>query len=104
MLLTLLFSTILLPLAAGLTCIDDCREVKCTPPTNCKAGLVPDPCNCCELCAKVEGETCGGRWNLEGTCADGLKCVVADDDDPDIGYCRKREGNFNLVFNYNLFY
>lgn len=38
-------------------------------------GLVKDPCRCCDVCAKVMGELCGGPWNYLGKCDKGLKCL-----------------------------
>ena len=32
-------------------------------------------CGCCLICAKVEGEYCGGVWRRLGTCDKGLKCI-----------------------------
>ena len=40
----------------------------------CNGGIVDDACHCCKTCAKVEGETCGGLWALEGKCDQGLFC------------------------------
>ncbi|XP_057314575.1 uncharacterized protein LOC130655793 isoform X1 [Hydractinia symbiolongicarpus] len=37
-------------------------------------GLVKDVCNCCYVCAKVKGETCGGPFQIAGKCAKGLTC------------------------------
>ena len=38
-------------------------------------GLVKGVCHCCYVCAKVEGEICGGPWNFVGKCDKGLTCV-----------------------------
>ena len=49
----------------------------CEPliPDNCPSGqLAKDVCECCDVCAKAEGEECGGVWSLSGTCADYLFC------------------------------
>ena len=37
-----------------------------------------DACRCCEVCAKVKGEICGGPWNYLGKCDKGLKCLPQD--------------------------
>jgi len=54
--------------------------VDCTscvrPPHPCQ--LVKDACGCCDVCARTEGEECGGLWNIAGICADGLTCVNPD--------------------------
>lgn len=64
--------------AEGLSCY--CRSSDCSEGAierikrRCKGGIVADVCHCCVTCAKVEGETCGGMWDLEGTCDQGLDC------------------------------
>jgi len=60
--------------AYGLDCHPECDLTKCRTPVNCKGGFVKDICNCCPACAKVEGNTCGGLWNMHGFCDKGLKC------------------------------
>ncbi|KAK6619060.1 hypothetical protein RUM44_003442 [Polyplax serrata] len=40
-------------------------------------GTVWDPCKCCRVCARIDGEPCGGPHGFYGTCADGLDCIVA---------------------------
>uniref|UniRef100_A0A1B6JIN0 IGFBP N-terminal domain-containing protein n=1 Tax=Homalodisca liturata TaxID=320908 RepID=A0A1B6JIN0_9HEMI len=42
------------------------------------AGTVWDPCGCCKVCARTEGEPCGGPYGFYGSCAAGLQCVVTD--------------------------
>ena len=59
----------------ALSCIS-CDKANCAEPFNCKAGLVKGLCGCCEVCAKVENERCGGPWYIHGKCANGLKCVT----------------------------
>ena len=68
-------------------------------PKCCSTGeLVPDVCGCCKICAKGEGEECGGIWNLEGICATGFYCKQIHDDDDRPGRCvAKNEYNFNLT-------
>ncbi|XP_078379710.1 cysteine-rich motor neuron 1 protein-like isoform X2 [Oculina patagonica] len=63
--------------AVSLSCIP-CSWVRCTAPVDCKGGLVKSICGCCSVCAKVEGEGCGGQWQTLGRCDSGLKCVVRD--------------------------
>ena len=55
-----------------------CSPKLCPKPKNCKGGTVMDFCNCCLVCAKVEGELCGGKWMIEGTCDAKLTCVPRD--------------------------
>ena len=42
-------------------------------------GTTTDACGCCTVCAKVEGEKCGGPWNIAGVCDKGLICVPQSD-------------------------
>ncbi|CAH1796485.1 unnamed protein product [Owenia fusiformis] len=55
-----------------------CEKIHCTPrrpsKLRCKGGITRGICNCCPVCAKVEGETCGGEWNYLGKCDRGLQC------------------------------
>lgn len=62
--------------AQSLSCfcrISTCKDLNLLK-EQCKGGLVDDVCHCCKMCAKVEGETCGGLWGFEGTCDQGLIC------------------------------
>ncbi|XP_019644619.1 PREDICTED: thyroglobulin-like [Branchiostoma belcheri] len=67
----------------GLSCVCDYDNLAqfCGPaPTNCPAGTVRDPCGCCDVCAKVQGERCDGPYGVYGTCAAGLVCEKDDTD------------------------
>lgn len=33
---------------------------------------------CCKVCARVEGEPCGGLFGFSGSCAVGLQCVITN--------------------------
>lgn len=44
----------------------------------CAGGVVRDVCGCCDTCAKVENETCGGLHGLKGECDEGLICVFVN--------------------------
>ncbi|CAH3147100.1 unnamed protein product [Pocillopora meandrina] len=68
------FLVALTPLMS-LSCLP-CKRVQCSPPTNCKGGVVNSRGGCCSVCAKVEGELCGGQLERMGRCDAGLKCVV----------------------------
>jgi len=65
-----------------------CRDVTCDP-VSCKGGTVSGICGCCDTCAKVEGEICGGPWNGLGSCDAGLECKKPETDYPDFaeGIC-----------------
>lgn len=55
----------------------ECQEHLCPPaPSDCPAGLVRDSCDCCELCANVEGQLCDpdGAQEFYGRCGEGLRC------------------------------
>ncbi|CAK9293388.1 unnamed protein product [Gordionus sp. m RMFG-2023] len=64
----------------GLSCTCHQMEGKCNspPPTNCKGDMVKDACGCCDVCAKVLNETCGGPWWVGGRCSKGLICKFSD--------------------------
>jgi len=63
--------------ALGLQC-PPCERVHCSPrrPSRlrCRGGLARGVCNCCPVCAKLEGDPCGGQWNYLGKCDAGLYC------------------------------
>ena len=52
-----------------------CNQSSC-PPVACDENLqYMDSCGCCALCAKEEGERCGGREDVAGRCKPGLYCA-----------------------------
>ena len=51
----------------------DCKELH---PGDCDGGVTLDPCGCCWLCARTENQTCGGQYDMYGTCDDGLVCSI----------------------------
>ena len=57
-----------------------CEQIHCTPRRasrlKCKGGVTLGICNCCPVCAKVEGEMCDGAWDYLGKCDRGLYCHV----------------------------
>ena len=63
-----------LPNAWGLQC-DICDRSRC-PPRDCPAGEVLDACLCCHVCARVVDQTCGGKFDIHGRCADNLVCRI----------------------------
>ncbi|KAF7404870.1 hypothetical protein HZH66_003776 [Vespula vulgaris] len=62
--------------ARALSCV--CSPLECDILTDedCPGGLTWDPCRCCKVCARVEGEPCGGLFGFSGSCAVGLQCVI----------------------------
>ncbi|XP_075883470.1 cysteine-rich motor neuron 1 protein [Nelusetta ayraudi] len=69
-----------------------CERIHCSTrralKLQCKGGITTGVCGCCPVCARVEGETCGGTWDYLGKCDKGLVCVYQDSDTPD----RERRG------------
>ncbi|KAK7485914.1 hypothetical protein BaRGS_00022909 [Batillaria attramentaria] len=63
--------TAVLGVMAALLVLGEAGKKKCGPcdkescPTlnaaNCLAGTTKDDCNCCDVCAKLEGEACDDR-------------------------------------------
>ncbi|KAK2159760.1 hypothetical protein LSH36_147g09041 [Paralvinella palmiformis] len=56
-----------------------CNKLHCSPRNvrrlRCKGGITRGVCNCCPVCAKLQGESCGGQWNFLGKCDRGLRCI-----------------------------
>jgi hypothetical protein len=48
-----------------------CMSHLCPQPKHCPLGTTKEPCGCCKVCWKKEGETCGG---LNGRCGLGYTC------------------------------
>lgn len=59
-----------------------CEQIHCSSrralKLQCKGGVTTGVCGCCPVCARVEGETCGGSWDYLGKCDQGLVCVFRD--------------------------
>lgn len=55
----------------------NCPGITCSHPGNCTT-LTPDSCGCCLICAKLEGESCGGLYGAEGFCEKRLRCSVSE--------------------------
>merc|ERR1711936_592447 len=76
-------------LAAGGHSLDcsPCEVGACPPPACCPSGsYILGECGCCEVCAKAKGETCGGPWDIFGSCAAGLRCLRQCEDNEDKSY------------------
>ncbi|XP_041853426.1 IGFBP domain-containing protein [Melanotaenia boesemani] len=74
-----------------------CERIHCssrrTLKLQCKGGVTTGVCGCCPVCARTEGETCGGTWDYLGKCDEGLVCVYQESaaDQPDAerkGICK----------------
>ncbi|XP_054005663.1 cysteine-rich motor neuron 1 protein isoform X2 [Hylaeus anthracinus] len=84
--------------ARALSCV--CSPLECDILTDedCPGGLTWDPCKCCKVCARVEGEPCGGLFGFSGSCADGLQCVIKNllpnTREVDEGVCTKIPGRW----------
>uniref|UniRef100_H2UFE2 Cysteine-rich motor neuron 1 protein n=1 Tax=Takifugu rubripes TaxID=31033 RepID=H2UFE2_TAKRU len=63
-------------------------------PHDCEGGrtLARDPCGCCDQCARLELEPCGGQDWAHGYCALGLTCASINStgavEIPEIGVCK----------------
>lgn len=65
-----------------------CAIYNCEKQTRCNGGKLRDACNCCDVCAKVEGEICGGKLYKLGRCDKGLSCDISGSTYPfPIGKC-----------------
>lgn len=82
-----------------------CEQIHCSSrrvlKLQCKGGITTGVCGCCPVCARTEGETCGGAWDYLGKCDEGLVCVFQDSaaDKPDAerkGICKA--GNMTVTF------
>ncbi|XP_076668014.1 crimpy isoform X2 [Andrena cerasifolii] len=84
--------------ARALSCV--CSPLECDILTDedCPGGLTWDPCRCCKVCARVEGEPCGGPFGFSGSCAVGLQCVIKNllpnTREVDEGICTKIPGRW----------
>ncbi|XP_053488962.1 cysteine-rich motor neuron 1 protein-like [Ictalurus furcatus] len=97
--LVLLNFCVLLRASADQVCAP-CPQRACppVPAQGCEEGrvLARDPCGCCDQCARLEMELCGGEnWEL-GYCALGLTCTALNHNGvvtiPDIGVCKGISG------------
>ncbi|XP_047451719.1 IGFBP domain-containing protein [Mugil cephalus] len=59
-----------------------CERIHCSSrralKLQCKGGVTTGVCGCCPVCARTEGETCGGTWDYVGKCDEGLVCVYQE--------------------------
>ncbi|CAL7946665.1 unnamed protein product [Xylocopa violacea] len=84
--------------ARALSCVCSPFECDILTDDDCPGGLTWDPCRCCKVCARVEGEPCGGLFGFSGSCADGLQCVIKNllpnAREVDEGICTKIPGRW----------
>lgn len=70
---------LLLPLSSSSSsdACGPCEPAACPPlpPRGCQLGETRDACGCCPVCARGEGEPCGGGGAGRGHCAPGMECV-----------------------------
>jgi len=67
-----------------------CHSVECETLHQCLAGVVPDRCGCCQVCARREGELCDDRGDQKfGTCGDNLDCQYQQETGESICVCRE---------------
>lgn len=70
---------LLLPLSSSSSsdACGPCVPASCPalPPLGCPLGETRDACGCCPVCARGEGEPCGGGAAGRGHCAPGMECV-----------------------------
>ncbi|XP_060891628.1 IGFBP domain-containing protein [Labrus mixtus] len=59
-----------------------CERIHCSSrralKLQCKGGVTTGVCGCCPVCARAEGEACGGTWDYLGKCDEGLVCFYQD--------------------------
>ncbi|TNN87121.1 Venom protein 302 [Liparis tanakae] len=69
-----------------------CERVHCSTrralKLQCKGGVTTGVCGCCPVCARAEGESCGGTWDYLGKCDEGLVCVYQDAAADSKGLCK----------------
>ncbi|CAN9499116.1 unnamed protein product [Ophioblennius macclurei] len=62
-----------------------CERIHCSTRRalrlQCKGGVTTGICGCCPVCAKTEGESCGGTWDYLGKCDEGLVCIHQEEGD-----------------------
>ena len=74
---------------ASLHTCSPCHSVECETLHQCQAGVVPDRCGCCQVCARREGELCDDRGDHNfGTCGDNLDCQYQQETEESICVCR----------------
>lgn len=82
-----------------------CEADLCPETRGCRAGVVPDSCNCCQECGNLEGQACDppGGWSERsgaGLCGAGLRCEKdpagggggeEEEEEEDVCVCEEQE-------------
>ena len=82
------------PVSSGLGTTEcrPCALVTCKKNRTCAGGRLRDACNCCDVCAKTEGQECGGKTYIYGRCNRGLTCNISGSKPADpMGTCVKAQ-------------
>ena len=83
------------PEVEALSCLP-CGTTPCEAPACCDSGAyTKDVCGCCNVCAKSEGEACGGPWNTSGRCKNEHSCFR------ECGACTTLNTNKSCVFPFS---
>lgn len=58
-----------------------CHLEDCASPSNCPAGVVLDHCQCCQICARSEGQLCDPQEShgKYGVCGENMECRPSKD-------------------------
>uniref|UniRef100_A0A8C2ZCD0 IGFBP N-terminal domain-containing protein n=1 Tax=Cyclopterus lumpus TaxID=8103 RepID=A0A8C2ZCD0_CYCLU len=86
-----------------------CERIHCSTrralKLQCKGGVTTGVCGCCPVCARAEGENCGGTWDYLGKCDEGLVCVYQEATAVSKGLCKAGEimGSWHIDISNNGF-
>ena len=68
---------------------EPCDQVTCPDVYTCVAGVAPDRCGCCQVCARSEQELCDINYEDKyGLCGDNLECVFDQETQEQTCVCR----------------
>ncbi|EDW18770.2 uncharacterized protein LOC6582594 [Drosophila mojavensis] len=85
----------------GLKCYCNPKECDVIRALDCpgKGLMLWDPCQCCRICAKTLGESCGGPGGFSGQCEPPLQCVTKLPISSGLGVCMDLQHLTALTFN-----
>ncbi|KAM8707823.1 hypothetical protein ACLKA7_014881 [Drosophila subpalustris] len=85
----------------GLKCYCNPKECDIIRAHDCpgKGLMLWDPCQCCRICAKTLGESCGGPGGFSGQCEPPLQCVTKLPISSGLGVCMDLQHLTALTFN-----